>query len=173
MLKKIFITTSLLCLLFLSNNVNGQPYRTGVGIRFGGIASGISVRHYLSSKGAIEGLASFGRHAFIITGLYESFHAFPNAEGLSWFFGGGAHVGFYQDEYRYEYFYYKSHNNKTIKYYEDGEEQFSFGGDFIIGMDYKFKNTPIDISLDVKPMIDFVPGLYGYWEGAISFRFTL
>ncbi len=171
MLKKILLSGVFLLLVTISSF--GQPYKTGVGIRFGGIATGVSVRHFVSSKGAFEGLASFGRHAFIITGLYESFHAFPNAEGLSWFFGGGAHVGFHQDEYRYEYYYYKGHGNKTIKVYEDGDEQFSFGGDFIIGLDYKFKNTPIDISLDVKPMIDFVPGLYGYWEGAISFRFTL
>lgn len=172
MIKKLFTAVTLF-LILISNNVNSQPYRTGVGIRFGGIATGVSVRHFLSSKGAIEGLASFGRHAFIITGMYESFHAFPNAEGLSWFFGGGAHVGFYQDGYRYEYFYYKSHNSKSFKDEEHGDRQFSFGGDFIIGMDYKFKKVPIDISLDVKPMIDIVPGLYGYWEGAISFRFTL
>lgn len=171
MLKKLLLSFAFIALI--SGSSIGQPYQTGLGLRFGGIMSGISVRHFVSPSGALEGLASFGRHAFMITGLYESFHPFPNAEGLSWFFGGGAHVGFFQDNYRYEYFYYKSYKNKTIKVIEDGNEQFSFGGDFIIGLDYKFRNTPINISLDVKPMIDIVPGFYSYWEGAISFRFTL
>ena len=171
MLKKLLFSFAFI--LLLSGNSFSQPYNTGIGVRFGGIMSGITVRHFVSERGAFEGLASFGRHAFMVTGMYESFHGFPNAEGLNWFFGGGAHIGFFDEDYRYDYFYHKHHNKNDNDVFEDGDEQFSFGGDFIIGLDYKFKNTPINLSLDVKPMIDFVPGLYGYWEGALSVRFTL
>jgi len=169
MLKKLIIC-SLTVFLLGFGTANSQNYQTAVGVRFGGIASGITLRHFVSGNGALEGLLSFRAHTFIITGLYESFHEFPNAPGLSWYWGGGAHIGFYESGYRYGYFYEKHHDKVIV--IDDYDSAVSFGGDFILGLDYKFKGAPVDISLDVKPMVDFVPGLYGYWEGGLGVRFT-
>jgi len=167
---KIISVLTILCLSTLPGKA--QPYSTGLGFRLGGISSGITVKHYTNSNTALEGILSFGRHAFLVTGLFEKHQPFPSAEGLSWYYGGGAHVGFFPNDYRYNYFYYKSHNNKD-KIYEHSDAGISLGADFIIGMDYKFQNAPVNLSLDVKPFIDLIPGVYGYWEGALSVRFTL
>lgn len=169
-IKKIF--SVLVFIIVLANVSKAQPFETGIGFRLGGITSGITVKHFTGSATALEGIVSFGRRAFLITGLYEKHNPFGKAEGLSWFYGGGAHIGLFTNNYPYENFYYHSHGKKVrVNEFEDGK--ISFGGDFIIGMDYKFKNTPVNLSLDVKPFIDIVPGVYGYWEGALSIRFTL
>jgi hypothetical protein len=172
MMHKKIIFTAALFLLAITLKSTAQPYKTGIGIRLGGISSGITVKHFIGSNSAIEGIASFGRHSFLITGLYEKHQAFPKAEGLSWFYGFGAHVGFFNNDYGYHYFYYKSHGDK-IHIDEFYDNRVSFGGDLIIGIEYKFKDAPVDIGLDIKPFVDLVPGVYGYWEGAFSFRFTL
>src|SRR5437870_263426 len=93
--------------LFLSIKGYSQSYKTGIGLRLGGTAQGITVKHFINSDGALEGIVSFGWHSFLITGLYEKHQRFANAEGLSWFYGGGAHIGFYR--YGYNYFYYHYH----------------------------------------------------------------
>lgn len=171
MKRKVTIVFTLFFLLLISKKNFAESYTTGIGFRLGGITSGITVKHFLSSSSAIEGIASFGRHAFLITGLYEKHYPFP-ADGLNWFFGAGLHVGFFQNDYSYKYFYYKYHGKK-VYVYEVDDHRSSFGGDFILGLDYKIPKVPIDIAIDAKPFFDFTPGFYGYWEGALTFRFTL
>lgn len=172
MRHKTIIRLSAILLMLISLRGYAQPYETGIGFRLGGISSGITVKHYINMNSALEGIAGFGRHSLLITGLYEKHQLFPNAEGLTWFYGGGAHIGFFNKDYGYDYFYYKSHGNK-VYVVEHADAGVSFGGDFIIGLDYKFKNAPVNIAIDIKPFIDILPGFYGYWEGAFTFRFTL
>lgn len=172
MFKKFILGFTFFTLLFAGYKTNAQPYSTGIGLRLGGITSGITVKHFTGSNSALEGILSFGRHSLLLTGLYEKHTAFPKAEGLTWFFGGGAHIGFFERNYGYYEFYYRSHGNK-IKYVDYYDNRTSFGLDFIIGLDYKFKDAPVNLSLDVKPFFDLSPGFYGYWEPALSIRFTL
>ena len=168
-LRLLFITTILLCLTTQLRAQGG--YKTGLGFRLSGVTSGLSIKHFTGGTGAIEGIVGFRYHSWIITGLYEKHQAFPNAEGLSWFYGGGAHIGFYDEGYRY--YYYKVRGNKYVIVDEDRNERMALGADFILGMEYKFKNAPITIGLDAKPFIDIVPDFSGYWDAALSFRFTL
>jgi hypothetical protein len=168
--RRILLTT--LLLLGVSGGANAQGgYKTGIGFRLSGITSGLSVKHFTGGSGALEGILGFRYRSWILTGLYEKHQAFPNAEGLSWFYGGGAHVGFYDDGYRY--YYYKVRGNKYVIVDEDRNDRMALGVDFILGLEYKFKNAPITIGLDAKPFIDIVPDVSGYWDAALSFRFTL
>jgi hypothetical protein len=148
-----------------------QGYKTGIGLRLSGWNTGISFKQSIGEPRAIEGLFSFRRGGFVVTGLYEKHTSFPNAEGLSWFYGGGAHVGFYDDGY--DYYYYSYRNNKVYVYKDNGSATVGLGLDFILGLAYKFKNAPIDLSLDAKPFADFVDGFQGYWDGALTLRFTM
>jgi hypothetical protein len=167
---KLILITALL--LLVNAKSRAESYETALGFRLGGVSSGITVKHFISSNAALEGILSFGGHTFLITGLYEKHQEFPNAEGLTWFYGGGAHIGFINSNYGYYDYYYHGHGKYNVN--EDNyDARFLLGADFIIGLDYKIKNAPIDLSLDVKPMLDIIPGFYGYWEGALSFRFTL
>lgn len=154
--------------------MSAQEYKTGIGFRLDGFNSGITIKHFTGSTTALEGIVGFGRHALTITGLYEKHQNFPNAEGLSWFYGGGAHVGFYPTDYSYGYYRYYNNKNK-VYYYNDNyyNSTFSLGADFILGLEYKFQNAPITIGLDAKPFVDIVPGFFGYFTGGFSFRFTL
>jgi len=157
--------------LFLSFHGVAQNYRTGIGFRLGGLASGITVKHFVNSSAAIEGIAGFAHHAFILTGLYEVHRNIPNAPGLQWFFGGGGHIGFF----RYDGYYYVVHTHGNQYYYfaDDPEGSHAiFGLDFILGLDYKFTNAPIDIALDIKPFVDFFDGAEGFFDGAFTFRFV-
>lgn len=170
-MKKYLLSILFLLFIISVDNTNAQPYETGIGIRIGGVATGISLKHYTSTNTALEGIVGFGRHSLIITGLYEKHHEFPTAEGLSWFYGGGAHLGFVSNDYSYYYYHYKGDKHDGHDDWYDSN--FFLGADFILGMEYKIKNAPITLGLDVKPFIDLIPGLYGYWEGAFTFRFTL
>jgi len=158
------------CLSLFTISANAQDYHTGIGFRAGGLTSGLTVKHFMSPDAALEGIAGFGYRSFLITGLYEKHNAIPSAEGLKWFYGGGAHIGFF----RYGGYYYivKAHGNHFY-YEEDGINGATIGGlDFIIGLDYKFNRAPINLSLDLKPFVDFYNGAYGYFDGALSFRFV-
>lgn len=171
MKKFILIFTLLIAVLV----TNGQDYKTGLGFRLGGINTGISVKHFTGSTTALEGIVGFARHSFVVTGLYEKHQSFPNAAGLKWFYGIGGHAGFFTGDYTYGYYYYyKYKGNKVIGVTDNTYTSTLYiGGDVILGIEYKFPKTPITLGLDVKPQIDIVPGFYGYFDGAFTFRFTL
>ncbi len=130
--------------------VQAQNYKTGVGIRFSSndaaVNNSISIKHFLSGTTALEGLISFG-DPFAIGALIEKHTAIGSAEGLAWFIGGGAYVGF-------------------------GEGK-NLGAQGVLGLDYKFNTLPINLSLDWKPElnlinnISFEPATVG-----LSARFT-
>lgn len=152
-------------------NSSAQEYATGIGIRLGGWNRGITAKHFFSGNSALEGIVALGGKSFMITGLYERYNPFPTAEGLSWYFGGGAHFGFYQEGY--DYFYYKYKGNRYMTVLEDGDRKNGFGADFMLGIEYKFPKLPIALSLDTKPFVDFIGDFYGYWDIALTFRFTM
>ncbi len=139
-----------------------QSYGTAVGARLGGLTSGLTIKHFTSSSTALEGIVSFGSRSFIITGLYEVHNPISGARGLQWLYGGGAHIGFFNDggsyyTFRGEHVY----NNRSV-----------VGLDLILGLDYKFKGAPINIGIDVKPIIDFYDGAIMYFDTGFSVRLT-
>jgi hypothetical protein len=146
-----------------------QDYNTGIGFRLGGLNSGITLKHFVNSSSAIEGIFGFGYRSLIVTGLYEKHFPFDNAEGLNWFVGGGAHLGFFR--YGGSYYVYKKRGH-VIYVDEEGASRTVAGLDFILGLDYKFREAPVDVSLDLKPFIDFFEFPTGYFDGGLSFRFT-
>lgn len=159
-------------LLTLSATVaSAQGYKTGVGLRLSGWNSGITLKQSVGGNSAIEGIVALQYNSIILTALYEKHTPFPSAEGLTWFFGGGAHVGFYNDGYDYYYFNYRG--NKVYVDKDNGSSSTGFGADFIIGLAYKFKKAPVELSVDAKPFVDFVDGINSNWDGALSVRFTL
>ena len=165
--RKVFTIVSVLIISFSSNTLSAEEYETGIGIRLGGVTQGVSVKHFLSTNSALEGILSFGRHSFLITGLYEKQTAISGAEGLYWFYGGGAHIGFYRDSYYY--YYYKKHGPY---YYEKYKSTTVVGIDLILGMEYKFQKAPITLGLDIKPAFDFLNEFPGYVDGALTARFA-
>jgi hypothetical protein len=156
-MKKI-VVTSLIAFCMFSISV-AQDYKTGIGLR-GGFESGLTIKHFVSSKTALEGIFSSRWRGLMITGLFEVHNQIPNAERLKWFFGFGAHIGFWNGDYTYE------------KWGVQGQNYTVFGLDGILGMEYSFVEVPINIGIDWKPTFNF--GDYsGFWAdgGALSIRY--
>lgn len=143
-----------------------SDYKSAIGGRIGSPIS-FSYKHFITQPGAIELNAGFAPLVygayFRIGAMYQ--HHFPIApvEGLKWYVGGGI----FFDIYSYK-------NNYSNKNYGSG----SLGVNGVGGVDYKFKNIPLNLSADWMPSLLFGKDLYyssnfrpGY--GAISVRYVL
>ncbi len=135
-MKTKFILFSILLFLFV--NMNAQEYTNGIGLR-GGFYSGLTYKRFIKSNVAIEGILDTRWHGFEVVGLYEIQKEINNADGLSWFYGFGGHIGFYDGDYAY----WADEGNHTV-----------IGIDGIIGLEYKIPDIPITLGLDWKPAFD-------------------
>jgi hypothetical protein len=142
-----------LLLIFIASSftvLQAQDYKVGLGVRLSNstptLNNSVTIKYFMTEQHALEGLISFGSR-FGIGGLYEV-HKPTTATGLTWFFGGGAYIGF-EDSNTY------------------------LGPTGIIGLDYKFTNVPLNLSLDWKPELDIIPDINFVPDAfAISARFT-
>ncbi len=145
MMKKICFAT--MVVLFIGiGNLKAQDYKTALGVKF--YPGGVTLKHFLSSKAAVEGIGYFYNYGTRITGLYEIHGDIPSVGGLKWYFGPGAHVGLYNTKYG---------GGST------------FGVDGVLGLDYKFSGAPINLSVDWQPSFEFGRtfnnGFSGNWGG--------
>lgn len=151
-MRKIQMILVLMLLTASLNRLCAQDYTLGLGLRFSTpaptISNSVSVKYFMNDRAAVEGLVSWGSR-FGIGGLYEIHQLIGGIPSLNWFYGGGAYVGF--------------ENSKVYS-----------GPTGIVGIDYKFQNAPINLTLDWKPELDispdinFVPDVF-----ALSVRFTI
>ncbi len=132
------------------SSLKAQDYKVALGIRLSNssptLNNSVSVKYFLNQSNALEGLISFGSR-FGLGVLYET-HKPTTAAGLNWFLGGGGYVGF--------------QNNNTF-----------LGPTGIIGLDYKFNNIPLNLSIDWKPELDIIPNINFVPDAfGLSARFT-
>ncbi|HUR10131.1 MAG TPA: hypothetical protein VM012_02110 [Flavitalea sp.] len=152
-MKLLFISIVLVSAsLLVVQRASAQDYRLALGIRLSNstptLNNSITGKYFITDRTAIEGLVSFGSR-FGLGGLIE-IHKPLNVAGLRWFYGAGAYVGF--------------ENNPSQSY---------FGPTGILGMDYKFSNVPINLSVDWKPELDIIPDINFVPDAfALSVRFT-
>ncbi|MGY6521757.1 MAG: hypothetical protein ACXIUD_08525 [Mongoliitalea sp.] len=133
-------------------------YTTGIGLR-AGVSNGLTVKHFISNDAALEGILHTRWGGFVITGLYEVHKDIRDVKGLMWFFGGGAHLG--------------SWNAGARRPWGDGNRSETVVGlSGIIGLDYKFNDVPIGLSLDWKPTFNFSGQRYWGDEVALSIRYV-
>ena len=160
-----------------SSEESSSNYKTGIGLR-AGFESGLTLKHFIKTNNALEGILSrgWGYGGFRITGLYEFQKSFPDAQGLNWFVGIGAHIGAYNGNY-YGYYGYSGtgYYDKHGKWHSTGyrNSYTSAGLDLIIGIEYQFANAPFTIGLDLKPYFDLYGPSSHYVDGALSIRYIL
>lgn len=147
------ITLCLVCVIAggLTNHVSAQDYKLAMGVRLSSAAptlsNSFSVKYFMDETNAVEGLVSFGTR-FGIGGLYERHQLIGATPALTWFYGGGGYVGF-QDHNTY------------------------LGPTGVVGLDYKFSNAPLNLSLDWKPELDIIPAINFIPDAfALSVRFV-
>jgi hypothetical protein len=150
------IVISFILAFTVLNLINAQEYKTGIGIR-AGLSSGLTFKQFTGRNTAFEGLLTTRWSGFDITGLYEVHNQAFDVRHLNWYYGGGAHIGFYNGSY--------------TGWGDNGASYTVVGIDGILGLEYCFDDLPINLGIDWKPAINFV-GYTGFWsEGAISLRY--
>lgn len=144
----ILLTGCLLATITAPAQKNDAAWKNAIGLRAGG-TSGLTYKHRFSKSAAAEFIFSFSPG---ITGLFEKYSS-TNEQGLSWYYGGGAHFSFNRYNNRY-FFYHKG------RYYYSGEYYYghAFGVDGIVGLEYKIPAAPIAFSVDVKPNLEMTTG---------------
>ncbi len=159
-MKKIFFALFTVAIISCFNSANAQDYKTAIGVRLSSSAAmvnnSISFKQFITEKTAIEGLVSFGDPLAI--GALIEFHKPLAASGLKYYYGAGGYLGFV-----------KTYNpNKNIN-----ETDANLGAQGVIGLDYKFSNVPLNISLDWKPELNIVTDI-NFEPAAVGFtaRFT-
>lgn len=154
-MKKIFLL--LASALLISVHAAGQDYKTGVGLRLG-LYNGLSVKHFFSENKAAEGILTTRWRGFDITGLYEIHNQAFQIDRLNWYYGFGAHVGFW--------------NGDNTPWGHLGTNYAVVGIDGVIGIEYNFLEVPINIGIDWKPELNLT-GYTAFWgdSGALTIRY--
>ncbi len=136
---------------------NSTTYTTALGLKM--YPGALSVKHFIANNKAVEGLAFISQDGFRLTGLYEIHNDLSSVEGLKWYVGGGAHMGIWSDQWKVQY----PERNGSV----------SIGVDGVLGLDYKIKGAPLNISFDWQPSFNFIG--YNYFEsawGGLGIRYT-
>lgn len=145
---------------FAVAGVNAQTYRTALGAKFyagDGSIGGINIRHASAPNTALEGSLLFFSGGIGLEGLYEYQGPINGAPGLQYFVGGGAMLGFGTGP-RYN----DNHNNST-----------AFALRLTGGVDYKFADAPINISLGLDPFFYLAPSTGSNLALGIGLRYVI
>jgi hypothetical protein len=151
----------LLLILFISGFsalLAGQDYKTSLGLR-GGLPYGLTVKHFVSKTNALEGILASSFGGFVITGLYENEHWMGQYPGLNWYWGAGAHAGFWD-----------AGKNPNLPDTYTGSV---VGVDFVVGMEYTFDEIPLNLAIDLLPTFNLLGSVgWGGINGAVSIRYV-
>ena len=159
-MKKLFFT---LAIMFTVSVAFSQNYKSAIGLRLGYPAS-ISFKTFLSEKNAVEAYVGYRRWSYVnyvnIGALYQVHNPISSVDGLSWYYGGGAAVYFW---------------NYDDVYFTDDYNSLSVGISGCLGLDFKFPNAPVNLSVDWVPTFVIGDAYYGGFRGdagALSVRYT-
>jgi len=152
-------TILVLIVIVVAAGLFGMDYSTGIGVR-GGLSNGLTVKHFIGGTTAIEGILATRWGGFNITGLYEIHKASAfDVEHLNWYYGLGAHVGFW--------------SGKDVGWADDEKDYTVIGIDGIIGIEYNFQELPFNIGLDWKPAFNLTENTEFWGDGgALSLRYV-
>lgn len=137
--------------------VKAQTYKTALGAKFytgDGSLGGINLRHSTAQHTALEGSLLFFNGGLGVEGLYQYQGPISGAEGLQYFVGGGGLLGFTNHKYGY--------NNSTF-----------FALRLTGGLDYKFTDAPINVSLGLDPFFHLSPYTGSSLALGIGLRYVL
>jgi hypothetical protein len=146
----------IILIIVSANQLFSQSYKTALGIRLSSrdavVNNSVSFKQFFNEKTAIEALLTFDKKA-AIGALIEIHKPINSADGLNWFYGAGAYIGFDSD---------KTNTDRGL-----------MGGQGIVGIDYKFPTLPINLTLDWKPELNIIDNI-NFEPAAIGFtiRFT-
>lgn len=153
-MKRILV---LLVFITVSTFSYSQNYKTAIGIKGGYPGYGsLNGKHFLNSKTAIEGSIGGGTNTLWLQGLYEL--NFSLEDGLNWYAGGGANIGFYS--------YKNPFNNERTS-------NMILGLNGIVGLEYTFEDLPLNVALDTGPNLRIINSLGFGWGAGLAVRYAI
>jgi len=134
-----------------------NPYKTAIGVKM--YPSAITYKKFTGTNKALELLGYLTLDGFRATLLKENYLPIIGNENLTWYVGYGGHLGLWSEEWK------KNNPNHTAG--------IALGVDGILGLDYRVKNAPLNLSLDWQPSFNFVGASYfeSGWAG-LGVRYT-
>ena len=156
-MKRIIILMFLSLSICSLTNAQKSDYTAALGLKF--YPRGITYKTFIKDNIAIEGVGYFWEYGSRITGLYQYYGDIVPVDGLKWYAGLGAHIGFWNDKWK--------------KDYPTRQNGLSIGVDGVLGIDYKIGVAPINLSLDWQPSFNILG--YNYFEsgwGGLGIRYT-
>jgi hypothetical protein len=169
MTKAVKIISLIALLSGVLTSVQAQDFKNAIGARFSTYgAFGASLKHFTNDNTALEVNATFRSYSYSylysytytyidISGLYEKYENLKDVPNLKWYYGGGPVVGLY---------------NYGDGYYGT-DATFRLGLAGVVGLSYKFPNSPFEVSADYLPSFNFLGGSYfNANRGGLAVRYT-
>lgn len=159
---KVKIFSALFAIIFIASLSQAQDYKTAIGVRFGYPLSA-SYKTFVSDRGAFEGVAGFRSYSgyswFNIGAYYQLHNDISSVDGLKWYYGAGANIYFWSWD---------------SAFVNPGSTT-SFGISGVLGLDYKFSDVPVNLSVDWIPTF-FLNGYgngFAGGYGALAARYVI
>lgn len=156
-----------LCTLGISQ-VNAQEYyKSAAGLRLGYPVS-VSYKTFINDNAAVEAYIGFRSYSYLtfsnyssvsIAAAYQIHNPIDEVDGLQWYYGGGASIVF---------------NNYPVGL--DNFSSLAFGISGYLGLDYKFNDLPVAVSLDWVPTLflgNTTYNSFGAGYGSLGVRYIL
>ncbi len=158
------IAFALLVLVSFHQTAQAQDYKSAVGARLGSPLSA-SYKTFLSESSAVEAFVGFRSFSFGYTWInigaaYQIHNDIAGVDGLKWYYGAGASVFLF---------------NFKDNFFGDNSSTTSIGLQGYLGLDYKFADAPVNVSLDWVPIL-FLNGFASGFDagyGALAVRYVL
>ena len=163
MKKFTFIAVMLTSLILFAKRSDAQDYKTAAGVKFGGYENGFSVKYFMDSNTALEGVLGIRNHGAVLTGLYELHQPAFNIALLKFYYGFGAHLGSVGRGI------YKRFGSDDNVY---NDSHILLGADAVLGLEYKLPDAPIAISLDLNPRLELATGPFFDLAPGLGLKYT-
>ena len=145
----------ILFIVLTAASLQAQPYENAAGIR-AGYSSGLNFKHITDDNLVIEGDGLYNRHGFQFTGVLAYQFSPYDKKRLYYYVGGGVFGG---------------------NWIEDvfvGAKEASVGAALVVGSEYVFREIPLTIGLEWKPMVSiFKTFHYAIPDIGLTVRFVI
>jgi len=149
-MKRAFIVIFILLITFYSGNLVAQHRGFGLGIILGE-PTGINFKNWVGSRTAIDG-------------------------GIAWSFSKNDSLHLHLDYLIHNFNILKAKNSNLALYYGIGgrvkaEEESRFGVRIPVGINYIFRDAPLDIFFELAPVLDLMPSTEFELTGGVGIRY--
>ena len=159
-----FLIPTLMLLFAVCTTTTAQKtYNSAVGLRLGYPMSA-SFKTFISETSALEayvGFRGWSDYSWVsVSGAYQFHKPIDGVDNLNWYFGAGASLFFW------------SFNTPLL---DRSYNSTSVGAQGYVGLDYKFENAPVNVTIDWIPTI-FFNGFgsgFGGGYGSLGVRYVL